>query len=104
MINISGSLPAQVIMEFLMVWDLVQNVQLHPGISDVHCWVPTTSGNYTARSTYKCFLVGSIAFEPEFEKVGHPHDVNSLSGLLPLIGYGRLIDWNEGGLITQRNV
>jgi hypothetical protein len=61
--HISGRLPAQVNVEFLMVRDLVQNVQLQPRISDVHHWLPTTSRNYIARSAYKRFLVGSVAFE-----------------------------------------
>lgn len=45
--DISGSLPAQVILEFLTVWDLIQEVQLQPGVPDQHHWLFTPSGEYT---------------------------------------------------------
>jgi hypothetical protein len=32
--DISGSLPVEVIVEFLVIWDLTQNIQLQPGIPD----------------------------------------------------------------------
>lgn len=62
--DISGSLPADVIMEFLIIWDLTQNFQLQPGIPDACRWLPTASGEYSANSAYHRFMAGSVAFEP----------------------------------------
>lgn len=41
--DISGSLPAVVIRDFLLIWDLIQGVQLQPEVSDVHRWLPCVS-------------------------------------------------------------
>jgi hypothetical protein len=62
--DISGSLPEQVLIEYLRVWDLIQGVHLHPGAPDRHRWLPTSSGEYSAKSAYKRFLAGSTLFEP----------------------------------------
>lgn len=62
--DISGSLPADVIMEFLITWDLTQNFQLQPGIPDACRWLPTASGEYSANSAYHRFMAGSVTFEP----------------------------------------
>jgi hypothetical protein len=62
--DISGSLSAQIIIDFLVIWDLVQGFQLHPGIPDVHQWSPSASGDYSTKSAYDRFMVGSVSFEP----------------------------------------
>lgn len=50
-------------MEYLQLWDLV-GVVLHPEIVDVHSWVHTSSGQYSTKSAYNQFFLGSITFEP----------------------------------------
>jgi len=62
--DISGSLPAEVIIEFLVIWDLIQHVQLQPGVADSHRWLPCGSGVYFAKSAYQRFFAGSVCFEP----------------------------------------
>jgi hypothetical protein len=62
--DLSGRLPAQVLIEFLLVWDLIQEVQLQPNVDDQHQWLPSSSGLYSAKSAYKLFHVGATAFEP----------------------------------------
>jgi hypothetical protein len=59
--DISGSLPAEVIVKFLVIWDLTQNIQLQHGIPDAFRWLPGASGEYSA---YQRFLAGSVYFEP----------------------------------------
>jgi hypothetical protein len=62
-IDISGSLP-EVIVEFLVIWDLTQNIQLQPGIPDAFLWLLGASGEYSAKTAYQRFLAGSVDFEP----------------------------------------
>lgn len=62
--DISGSLPAVVIRDFLLIWDLIQGVQLQRGVSDVHRWLPCVSGLYSSKTAYNRFLVGTTPFEP----------------------------------------
>lgn len=62
--DISGSLTAQVLFEFLLVWDLLQEVQLYPNVEDQHRWLPSSSGLYSASSAYLRFHGGATTFEP----------------------------------------
>jgi hypothetical protein len=62
--DIRGVLDAQVLMEYLQLWDVLETVSLAPGVSDQHLWTPSTSGQYSSRSAYQRFFIGSIAFEP----------------------------------------
>jgi hypothetical protein len=80
--DISGSLSAQIIIDFFVIWDLVQGFQLHPGTPDVHRWLPTASGDYTTKSTYDRFMAGSVTFEPATRiwKSCPPHGVSSSFG------------------------
>jgi hypothetical protein len=61
--DISGSHPTQVILELLLVWDLLQEIQIQPGvlITTVGCQHPL---KITLQSAYEHFLVGSTTFEP----------------------------------------
>lgn len=61
--DIVVSLPEQVLSEYFKIWDLIQGVQLHPQVPDMHIWLPTSSGEYSAKSAYKWFLAGSTLFE-----------------------------------------
>jgi hypothetical protein len=62
--DISGSLPTEVIVEFLIIWDLTQNIQLQPGVPDAFRWLPGASGEYYVKTAYQRFLAGSVEFEP----------------------------------------
>jgi hypothetical protein len=46
-----------------LIWDLTQEVQLQPGVSDQLCWLPTATGEYSSKSAYDRFITGSIDFE-----------------------------------------
>jgi hypothetical protein len=62
--DISGSLAAVVIREFLLVWDLIQDVHLQTGVPDVHLWVPCASDLYSSKTAYNSFWTGTTSFEP----------------------------------------
>lgn len=62
--DISGSISAQFLSEYFMVWDLIQGFQLHPGVSDQHRWTPSASGEYSSKSAYHRFFEGMVTFEP----------------------------------------
>jgi hypothetical protein len=50
--------------EFLLLWDLLQEVQLVPETPDQHRWSPSSSGLYSSKSAYNRFFVGAVGFEP----------------------------------------
>jgi hypothetical protein len=94
--TLSGSLPAQVLFEFLLVWDLLQEVQLHPNVEDQHRWLPSSSGLYSASSAYMRFHGGATTFEPAkriWKTSPPPPRVASISfGLHLSTDVGQLID------------
>ncbi|GJN05773.1 hypothetical protein PR202_ga23437 [Eleusine coracana subsp. coracana] len=50
--------------EFLLLWDLIQDVQLAPGVQDEHRWRFSSTRQFSSRSAYLTFFNGSTAFEP----------------------------------------
>jgi hypothetical protein len=62
--DIRGVLDAQVLMEYLQLWDVMETVSLAPGVSDQHLWTPSSYGQYSSRSAYRRFFICSVAFEP----------------------------------------
>jgi hypothetical protein len=62
--DISGSISAQFLSEYFMVWDLIQGFQLHPGVSDQHRLTPSASGEYSSKSAHHRFFEGMVTFEP----------------------------------------
>jgi hypothetical protein len=51
--DIRGSLQAHALLEFLVLWDIIQEFHLTPGVVDLHCWTPSNSGAYSSKSAYK---------------------------------------------------
>jgi hypothetical protein len=39
-------------MEYLELWDIISNVELHEGAQDKHIWRLSASGEYTTESAY----------------------------------------------------
>ena len=62
--DIRGILPSRAFLEFILIWDLVQNVQLLNGMEDQHIWSLTASGVCSSRSAYAQFFLGTVSFGP----------------------------------------
>ena len=62
--DIGGGLSVPAIVDYLKLWDALENVQLLEDQPDQHLWTPESSGSYSARSAYARFFVGSTTFEP----------------------------------------
>jgi hypothetical protein len=58
-----------------MIWDQVEGVILQPENPDTFRWKLTQSGDYSNKSAYLAFFVGSIRYAPmekDLEKLGAP--------------------------------
>jgi hypothetical protein len=62
--DIRASLQAQALLEFLLIWDTLQEVHLHPEVPDHHYWTSSSIGVYSSKSAYDRFFMGSVQFEP----------------------------------------
>ena len=66
--NIHGALTVGVLIEYLRLWDILFDFQLHPDSEDKHIWRFSADGQYYAKSAYEGFFLGSTRFGP-WEKV-----------------------------------
>jgi hypothetical protein len=57
-----------VIIEYLRLWNILNDVELHQGVQDSHSWRFTSSGQFSVKSKYEDLFCGSVKFEP-FERV-----------------------------------
>jgi len=92
-LDIKGARTVGVIVDFLHLWDLLYNFELEPDVEDVHIWRFSASGQYSAKSAYESFFLGSTQFGP-YERIwntwARPNAVFSF-GWWPTIGVGRQI-------------
>lgn len=51
------------VQQFLHLWDAIRRVVLTHE-ADRHVWLHTSSDQFTSKSCYKAFFMGSITFEP----------------------------------------
>jgi len=79
--DIAGGLSVPAIVDYLELWDALENVLLE-GQPDQHLWMPESLGSYSARSAYTRFFVGSYGFEPYklFGSLGRPFSARCSSG------------------------
>ncbi|WVZ84186.1 hypothetical protein U9M48_031242 [Paspalum notatum var. saurae] len=61
--DIKGGLSVQVLVEYLLLWDQVDNVELQQNVPDLHRWKLTQSGTNSSKSAYDAFFFGSIRFK-----------------------------------------
>ena len=66
--DIRGNPSVEAILDFLCLWDLIYDFQLQPEIEDSHIWRFSSSGQYSAKSAYASFFIGSTQFGP-FERI-----------------------------------
>ena len=62
--DIKGALTVEVLVDYLLIWDMVDGVILHQNVSDHYKWKLTQHGSYSSKSAYEAFFVGSIKFGP----------------------------------------
>jgi hypothetical protein len=62
--DIRGALTVPVIIEFLKLWEILDEFGLQPGVDDQHKWRLEQDGSYSSRSAYKACFQGSIRFVP----------------------------------------
>lgn len=65
---VKGALTVGVIVDFLHLWEVLYNFELEPDVEDVHIWRLSNSGQYSAKSTYEGFFLGSMLFRP-YERI-----------------------------------
>jgi len=63
-LDIQGARTVGVIVDFLHLWDLLLDFQLQPEIEDRHIWRFSSNGQYSAKSAYDGFFLGSTVFGP----------------------------------------
>ena len=66
--DIQGEIPVQALMEYLELWDMLEDISVQEGIPDRHIWRLSASGKYTAKSTYGALFEGAPSFAP-FEHI-----------------------------------
>jgi hypothetical protein len=62
--DIRGALTVQVIVEYLQLWNLVDNLVLHQGTPYQHTWRLSKHGVYSSKSAYDAFFIGTVKFGP----------------------------------------
>ena len=58
-LNIANGITTSHLQEFVILWNLIHQIQLRPRHADQICWKFTESGNYTAASAYRAQFLGS---------------------------------------------
>jgi hypothetical protein len=91
--DIRGSLQAHALLEFLVIWDILQEFHLTPDVADLHHWTPSNSGAYSSKSAYDRFFLGlfSSSCIRGYGRLGLRLGANSLCGGHLSIAAGRLI-------------
>ena len=54
----------QVLVEYLQLWNLIDNVELQHDTPDQHTWRLSNHGIYSSKSAYEAFFTGTIKFGP----------------------------------------
>lgn len=80
-----GSVAGQALPEFLLLWDILQEIHITPGVEDHHIWTPAITDVYSTTMAYSRFFLGSTAFEPakRIWKTWAHLGASSSSGLRP---------------------
>jgi hypothetical protein len=67
-LDIQGAIMVGVLVEYLQLWEVLQIVELQPGVQDNHFWRFTENRKYLVKTTYEGLFWGSVQFEP-YERI-----------------------------------
>jgi hypothetical protein len=67
-LDIQGTITVGVLVEYLQLWEVLQIVELQPGVQDSHFWRFTENRNYLAKAAYEGLFWGSVQFVP-YERI-----------------------------------
>jgi hypothetical protein len=59
-----GALIVSVLVEFLELFQMVDQVELQPGMMDKHIWHLSPTGSFSSKSAYTIMFQDAISFEP----------------------------------------
>jgi hypothetical protein len=62
--DFAGALSVGVMMEYLQLWDLLQEVVLQPEVEDTHFWRLSPTCQYSAKSAYEALFLRATNFSP----------------------------------------
>ena len=62
--DIRGALSVQVLVEYLQLWNLVDNLELQQDVPDQLSWRLSKHGTYSSKSAYEAYFTGTIKFGP----------------------------------------
>lgn len=62
--NFWGALSVTVILEFMVLFQQVEEVTLQPDVPDTHIWRFSSTGQYSDKSAYAALFQGVVCFEP----------------------------------------
>jgi len=57
--TVRGACTVGVIVDFLHLWEVLYNFELEPNVEDVHIWRLSNSRQYSVKSAYEGFFLGS---------------------------------------------
>ena len=60
--DIKGAHTVEVLLDYLHIWDIVEEIILQPEIPDHFRWKLSYDGSYNSKSAYAAFFQGSIKF------------------------------------------
>jgi hypothetical protein len=86
--DIHGIVTMQVLLEFLNLCDLIDEVPLQSGVEDKHIWCLSTSGKYSAKSAYNALFQGSTPFNA-WERIWKSWAPNKCRFFLWLVAHNR---------------
>jgi hypothetical protein len=66
--DIRGALTVDVIVDYLHLWNALQEVVLKSRVSDHHFWRFASNVQYSAKLAYEGLFCGSVGFEP-YERI-----------------------------------
>jgi hypothetical protein len=81
-LDIQGAITVGVLVEYLQLWEVLQIVELKPGVQDSHFWRFTENRKYSAKAAYEAFFGVQFSLSPMkgFGKAGRLLNADTLFG------------------------